>query len=85
MPEKDTTFLQWLIGGLFAFFAGWNLHTQKKVDDIKDTVQTGYVATPTCKEDRERMETAISEIKQIIERGFQGVHRRIDEALNKKD
>ena len=34
---------------------------------------------------RERVDKAVDEIKKIIERGFEGVHRRIDEALKKHD
>lgn len=85
MPEKDISFLQWIIGGAVTFLTSWNIFTEKRLDKIKDMAHERCVDKESCREDRERVDKAVDEIKLLIERGFQGVHRRIDEALKKKD
>ena len=77
--------IQGIIAGLATFFTGWNLFQHKKIDKIREDTLIHCVQKNDCKEDRERVDKAVDEIKQIFERGFQGVHRRIDEALKKKD
>ena len=78
MNENDSAFLQWLIGGVVAFFASWNLFTERRVEKLKDIAHERCVDKDSCKEDRERLDKVVDELKTIIKEGFQGVHRRID-------
>jgi hypothetical protein len=78
LHENDSTFFQWIIGGIFTFFSGWNLYTERRVEKLKDLAHERCVDKESCKEDRERFDKAVDEIKKIIEKGFQGVHSRID-------
>ena len=85
MHENDPAFFQWLIAGVVTFFSGWNLFTEKRIEKLKDIAHERCVDKESCKEDRERYDKGVVEIKKIIERGFEGVHKRIDEALKNKD
>jgi len=94
MPEKDTHFLQWIIGLIITFFTSWNIFNHRRLDKIKDNmhgVELICVDKPSCKEDRDKIDKSIDEIKDMLREGLKefkdgvtGVHDRIDRIIDKR-
>ena len=62
----------------------------QKIDDKIAAVKDNCVHKDSCKEDRERFDKSVDELKRIIEGGFRevsgsvkGVHHRIDKLIKK--